>query len=290
MFSRRRTLLVATLLIVSGLLTCWVFGSIAVAPSSYSVPPATTPAKDLKLVSLDGLSLAATYWPGRRANSPAVLMLHGNGASREAMRPNASWLAEQGYAVLTLDFRGHGQSTPAQKSYGLFEAKDAAAGLAWLRDQQSGAKVAALGISLGGAAMLLGENGPLPVDALILQAVYPDIRHAIRNRIASITTSFPAIFLEPLLSFQSRLRLGVLPSRLSPLAALRRYSGPVLIIGGADDLFTPSQETKALYDAASGRKTMWLAKGLDHAGVSALKSPDYREHLLDFLLREIGEP
>jgi alpha/beta superfamily hydrolase len=99
-------------------------------------------------------------------------------------------LARLGYAALTIDFRGHGESEMAERSFGLREATDAASAFRWLKQHQRGARVAVIGNSLGVAAALLGSAGPLPADALVLQAVYPDIRRAIRNRLP--TASPPA--------------------------------------------------------------------------------------------------
>jgi alpha-beta hydrolase superfamily lysophospholipase len=206
------------------------------------------------------------------------------------MAGNAAWLAGQGYAAMTIDFRGHGESAAAEHSFGLNESRDAKAALEWLKRRQEGAPVAIVGVSLGGAASLIGEDGPLPADALVLQAVYPDIRHAIRNRIAAVTTAGPAYLLEPLLSLQAKPRLGIWPGRLAPLEALPAYGGPVLIVGGGADPYTPPAETRAMFAAARGPKSLWLAPGADHKAVSDLESPAYRERLLDFLRRRIGEP
>jgi fermentation-respiration switch protein FrsA (DUF1100 family) len=245
---------------------------------------------DFRIRTADGLAVAGTYWAGRRPDSPGMLLLHGNGASRAAMADNGAWLAGQGYAVLTIDFRGHGQSPAVPHSFGLYESRDAEAAFGWLKKRQHGAPVAVLGVSLGGGAALLGARGPLPAEAMILQAVYPDIRHAIGNRIASFTTTAPAFLLEPLLSYQSLPRLGVLPDRLAPLRALRTYRGPVLVIGGTADLYTPPIETKAMFDAARGEKAIWLAPGTDHAQTSDLRTAAYRRRVLGFLRSEIGEP
>ena len=213
--------------LVSGLSACWGFGSLMVRPTPSPVAPALAPAGDVTIESTDGLRLAATYWPGRTPQSPGILLLHGNGSSRAATRANAEWLAGHGYSVLTVDFRGCGESSPAPHSFGLFESRDAKAAFDWLRRSRPGAPVAVIGVSLGGAAALLGDEGPLPADAMILQAVYPDIRRAVRNRIAAAAGTAPAYVLEPLLSLQSRPRFGVWPSRLSPLDALGGYRGPV---------------------------------------------------------------
>jgi len=277
-------------LVVGMLVISWLIGSLLVRSTHSAVEPARAPAQDLTIVTADGLSLAATFRPGRRVDAPAVLLLHGNGASREQTADNAAWLAVRGYATLTIDFRGHGQSSASSHSFGWNESKDVRAAFAWLKEKEHGAPVALIGISMGGASALLGDNGPVAADAMVLQAVYSDIRHSIRNRMASMISRGPATLFEPLLSFQSRLRFGVWPSRLSPLDALERYRGPVLIIGGADDPFTPPEETQRMFDAAPGPKTLWLAPGVNHEGISDLKSSDYRQQLLSFLERTIGTP
>ena len=287
--SSRRLLTGAAAALVLGLAVTWLVGSVLMRATPSQVPAATAPARDLRLRSEDGFSLAATYWPGRLPASPAVLLLHGNGASRATLAANAGWLAKRGFAAMALDLRGHGQSEAASKSFGLAESRDAAAALAWLR--RSGHKrVGVVGVSLGGASALLGDKGPLPADALVLQAVYPDIRSAIGNRIAGLTGRPIAQLLEPLLSQQSRLRLGVPPSRLSPIKALPAFRGPVFVVGGGEDGHTPPEETRALYAAARGPKALWIVPGLDHRAVSEVGSEEYRLRLFAFFGASLGPP
>ena len=281
---------VAGVALVLACAVSWVFGGRMVRGERSAVAYAVPPAQDFTLKAADGITLAATYWPGRTERAPGVLLLHGNGASRATMADNARWLAAQGYAVFTVDFRGHGQSDLTSRSFGLHESRDAAAAFAWLKHRQQGARIGVVGVSLGGAASLLGEEGPLAADALVLQAVYPDIRHAVRNRIASIAGAMPAWAIEPWLSFQSLPRWGVWPGRISPVEAIRSYRGPVLVIGGGEDAYTPPAETRALCKAAPGPKAMWIVDGLDHAHVSALSNPEYRAKVGAFLSDRIGTP
>ena len=230
------------------------------------MPPPAPPGRVVHLVASDGVAIAGSYWPGARPDGPAILLLHGIDSSRASFTRHASWLNGLGYGVLAIDFRGHGESAAAPRSFGLYEARDAAAALAFLRAGVPARRVGLIGTSLGGAAALLGDDGPLPVQAMVLQAVYPDLRDAIFNRIAQRTGGALAALGEPLLSYQSWLRYGVPPGRLAPIDAIRRYRGPLLVIGGAADLSTPPAETRALYDAAPGPKALWLLGGIDHAG------------------------
>lgn len=277
-------------LTVLGLAASWVAGSIMAAGHHSRVAAAVPPGRDIRLLTQDGVTIAATFTPGGGNRSPSVLLLHGVGASRQATAANAAWLASLGYATLTIDFRGHGQSDVTARTFGIDEALDAQAAFNWLKRRQGGAPVAVIGISLGGAASLLGKDGPLHADALILQAVYPDIRHAIRNRIASRTSTGIGYLLEPFLSFQAPLRFGVWPSRLSPLDALRRYRSPVLVIGGKEDRSTPPDESRAMFAAAQGRKELWLVPTGDHAEICDLTDAAYRNHVRTFLAETVARP
>lgn len=267
----RRLIRLALAAFLMGLASMWLVGSMLSRSSNSPVNDAVAPAQDVHFTARDGLAIAGTYWPGARPDAPGILLLHGNGASREAMAASAEWLSRQGYATLAIDFRGHGESASADHSFGLFEARDAHAAIAWLRQRQGGARIGVVGGSLGGAASLIGEQGPLPADAMVLVAVYPAIRDAVRNRLGSRLGRLAGHALEPLLSYQSWLRQGVSPDLFSPLEAVRRVSQPVLVIGGAEDVYTPPDETRMLHAAAAGPKELWIVPGMDHNAIMAVE-------------------
>jgi len=290
-FSLRRILTGLSACVLIGLLASWGAGDVMVRGHRTTVPPVPLPARSLQLRASDGVTLAATYWPGVRADAPAVLLLHGVDGSRAAVARNAAWLAQQGYATMAIDFRGHGQSETVDRSFGWNEGRDAHAAFAWLKRQQHGAPIAVIGYSMGGAASLLGPAGPVPADAMILQAVYPDIRDAIRHRVATRLGEPAGYALEPLLSFQARLRFGVWPSAIAPIVAIRRYDGPVMVVGGIQDRSTPPDESRALFAAAPGKRLLWMLPTGGHASASSSRTdPEYRAHILAFLRATIGRP
>jgi uncharacterized protein len=287
---RRRYLWTFMAVFLLGLAGVWAAGSIMSRPANIAVPPPPPPAQVVRLVASDGVPIAGSYWPGRREDSPAVLLLHGVHGSRANLTPHAVWLHGLGYAVLAIDFRGHGGSGAVPRSFGLHEARDAEAALAFLRRGAPERPVGLIGTSLGGAAALLPDDGPLAVQAMVLQAVYPDLRSAIANRIALRLGRPLALLGEPLLSYQSWLRYGVSPSRLAPAAAISRYRGAVLVIGGAADRHTPAAETRRLHDAAGGPKELWLLPGVEHAGAGSIWTDEYRRRVRDLFARSLGEP
>jgi alpha-beta hydrolase superfamily lysophospholipase len=291
--SRTRRIILCLLLLCLGLglLASWRVGTEMIwGRKPAKIVAAIAPASDFMIPTPDGMNLGATYWPGKNPNSPGVLILHGLGNSRAAVAANAAWLARQGFAVLTIDFRGHGQSSDAPHSFGLGESMDAQTAFEWLKKSQQGAPVGAIGISLGGAAILLGKDGPIRADAIVLQAVFPDIRRAIRNRIAAHLPAALAYAFEPLLSYQSPPRFGVWPEQISPLASLKSYKGPVLIIGGANDSFTPPSESREMLAAAGGHKEFLLLRGLNHYQAAGTKSDQYHAEILQFFTSTLGAP
>ena len=197
---KRRIAWALLILFVAGLGASWLAGSIMSRPQASAVPPPAPPGRIVHLVASDGVPIAGSWWPGARPDAPAVLLLHGIDSSRASFARHAAWLNGLGYGVLAIDFRGHGESGAAPRTFGLHEARDAAAALAFLRAGMPNRPVGLIGASLGGAAALLGDDGPLPVQAMVLQAVYPDLRDAVFNRIAQRTGNALAWLGEPLLS------------------------------------------------------------------------------------------
>lgn len=261
---------------------CAVFGSMMIAPHASGGPKPDGRLRNFTLRSTDGYVIASSYWPSQRPEAPGVLLLHGVDASRASLVKQAHWLNDMGYAVLAIDFRGHGQSDQVNRSFGLYEARDARAAYEWLEARQNGAPIGVVGISMGGAAALIGEHGPLPTRCMVLQAVYPNIRSAIYNRLWA-TKAWPVAWaVEPLLSYQARLRFGVWPDRISPVNAMRQYKGQLFVIGGADDTYTPPDEIRALAAAAPGDKQVWIISGRDHAEITHENSARYKERVLNF--------
>jgi predicted acyl esterase len=108
----------------------------------------------------DGVPLASSLYSPDGAPPaggwPAVLLLHGLGDKRASMNQIAEqYLASQGYVVLTLDARGHGESGGLSTLVGSRELADYAAALSWLRLRPgvNDAKIGAMGFSLGGGSV-----------------------------------------------------------------------------------------------------------------------------------------
>jgi predicted acyl esterase len=136
-------------------------GVLAVAAALAAAAPAGAFTRTDQLLTMgDGVSLASSlYLPDGAPPAggwPAVLVLHGLGGHRGTVSEVAEqYLAPQGYAVLTVDARGHGESGGQSTLVGSRELADYAAALAWLRARPgiNDARIGAMGFSLGGGSV-----------------------------------------------------------------------------------------------------------------------------------------
>jgi pimeloyl-ACP methyl ester carboxylesterase len=102
MLSSRRVQLLAALFVAAAL-------SVVFSTAEAQAPAA---GEKVRFTTVDGVDLQGMFYSGKRTG-PTVLMLHslGEDSRKKAWVELAEKLNKEGIAVLTFDFRGHGQST-----------------------------------------------------------------------------------------------------------------------------------------------------------------------------------
>jgi len=78
-------------------------------PSGTRVPPSS--AQTVTIDSADGVKLVGSVFAASKANSPAILMLHQWQSDRHSYDDLATKMQSKGFAVLSIDGRGFGEST-----------------------------------------------------------------------------------------------------------------------------------------------------------------------------------
>jgi predicted acyl esterase len=141
---------------------------------------------DVTLTMDDGVPIAATlYLPDGSpppAGWPGIVMFHGLGGTRSQMNALAEMsFANQGYAVLTFDTRGHGASGGLWSLVGPREVADFRALYDWLaaRPDVDGARIGAWGISLGGGAVWRSVVEGIPFAAVETVETWTDLTSAL---------------------------------------------------------------------------------------------------------------
>ena len=129
----------------------------------------------VRFSGVDGVTLVADEWNRGAevaASRPVILMLHGGGQNRFSWKNTGQILADQGFHVVALDARGHGDSDRSPDADYAVETLTADV-LAVL--EAIGRPVVLIGASMGGLTGILAADraGPRRVTRLILVDVVP---------------------------------------------------------------------------------------------------------------------
>lgn len=243
------TVLVIVTLVVSGVFAL-VYSQqrrLIYFPSQGPVPSATSvspDARDVELVTEDGITLGAWYFPAATPG-PAVLVCNGNAGDRSMRAALATALHRMGLSVLLFDYRGYGGNPGRPMEDGL--AADARAAQAWLAGQPEvdAGRIAYFGESLG-AAIALGLAVDRPPAALVLRSPFTSL-----SDVGAVHYPWLPV---------RRLLLDRYPSidRIGSLQA------PVLIIAGDRDDIVPAELSERLYAAAGQPKRYAVIAGAGH--------------------------
>ena len=271
-----------------GIVVCgalWA-GSVLCDPAHSTIgePPPGFDARSVTFPSGSGTTLHGWFLHGE-AGRGAVILMHELRGNRRSMVRRARFLSDSGYSVLLFDFQAHGMSHGKHITFGHLESHDAVAAVRFIRSSLPGERIAVIGWSLGGAACLLADE-PLELDALILEAVYPDIDSAVANRLR-LHLGWPGSLLAPFLTWQIRPRLGVDKDRLRPIDHISGIACPLLLIAGTEDTRTTIQESRALFEAAKDPKDMWEVDGADHVDLMRYAGEEYEKRIGLFLARRL---
>jgi uncharacterized protein len=266
----------------------WLTGTVLSWPASRSVGdlPGDLRGETVTFKSLSGAMLRGWLVAGAPGHG-VVVLLHGLRGNRLQTLERARFLNRQGMNTLLFDFQAHGESTGERITFGHLESRDAQAAVKLAKERWPQERVGVLGISLGGAAAALADP-PLPVDALVLEMVYPDIHRAIENRMARYLGNW-ARGLTPVLEWQLQPRLGVGAESLRPLVCVPGLRVPKLFIVGERDRHTTLQESQELFQAACEPKEFWAVAGAQHEDLLRVAGVEYERRVASFFKQSLKQ-
>ncbi|MGO9223528.1 alpha/beta fold hydrolase [Mycobacterium sp.] len=128
----------------------------------------------VELSGHNGITLVADEWNGGAdtAGHPTILMLHGGGQNRFSWKNTGQILADEGFHVIAMDSRGHGDSDRAPGAD--YAVETLTADVMHVLDA-IGRPVMIIGASMGGLTGILAAHraGPDKVSQLVLVDVVP---------------------------------------------------------------------------------------------------------------------
>ena len=233
--------------------------------------------EDVKIPSSDGVQLAAwvmTPAPNLKKNR-LILHFHGNGENMTSHFLYVAWLVNEGYHVLTFDYRGYGQSSAvAPTQAGLIE--DSCATLAWIQRHPRLKKLplAVIAQSLGGtvATASLPLCPPKHLRGVVFDSTYSSYRHIARLKLASFWLTWP---LQYPLSW-------LISDEVDLTKSVAKLHVPVLFFHSIEDPVVPYELGRDLYYAAAAPKQFIDVPTIGHTAAFAADDSPMKQVLLRF--------
>lgn len=232
----------------------WTFQrSISFAPDA---SPVTAPegVREVSLTTSDDLELSA--WliePAGEDRDRAVLYAPGNGGNRAGRLGIGRALADQGFTVLLMDYRGYGGNPGSPSEDGL--ARDARAAVELLRaDGFSADRTLYLGESIG-TGVVARLQADRPPAGVLLRSPFTDF--------AAVGSHH-----YPYLPVRTMLR-----DRFPVEEHVRDSDVPVTVVRGTADEVVPTEQSAQVADAAPGLVEEVVLDGVGHNDTEMFGGP-----------------
>jgi pimeloyl-ACP methyl ester carboxylesterase len=241
----------------------------------------------LPLVTDDGVRLVAARLPGPPDAMATVVLVHGFSQSSRMPRIHAfaHVLAERAHVIVP-DLRGHGASS-GLSSMGTYEPLDVKAAV---DAAEPGLPVVTIGISLGGAAVLLhagtygGVAGVVAISAPAWWGAWdtPATKRIERYAMSPAGRRFLALFL--------RTRIAQVCEGVPHAEQQVANIAPAftLVVADPADHYFSEDHPRTIYRWAQEPKELWMLPGTGHG--TDLLTPAFTGRLLDELARRLRHP
>jgi alpha-beta hydrolase superfamily lysophospholipase len=243
--------------------------------------------EDFSVIAPDGVELHGWKIRAHSPNGDWLLLFHGVSDNRTGDLGHAEILLRNGYSVVMMDSRAHGESGGDMATYGWKEKYDTVAVVKELYSQEHVRHLGALGVSMGAAIALQSAAVEPSIQAVIAEDPFSDLRE--------VSYDYAGLHFSPFLgetlfrpasifALNGMARAGGFPpDEVSPEKAVAARAFSVLLICGTRDKVIPCRHARKIYEAARGPKELWIVQGAGHAAALGYAPEEYENRIVRFL-------
>ena len=233
--------------------------------------------------SFDGLRLYGALL--ENYSDKIVICVHGfTGSGKKDFASLAQAYYKNGYNVLLVDNRAHGQSEGKYVGFGVLDRFDLRNWVKYVINRfGSNVQIFLHGISMGAATVLMASSiMPKNVRGIIADcgftSVY-EIFECVLKRDYHLP-KFPIIYLT---NIMSKIRAGYGYKDVNTTAEIARSDIPILFIHGENDEFVPLWMTMKNYSHCKAYKELFIVRESEHAESHYIDKKGYERRILRFI-------
>ena len=233
--------------------------------------------------SFDGLRLYGALL--ENYSDKIVICVHGfTGSGKKDFASLAQAYYKNGYNVLLVDNRAHGQSEGKYVGFGVLDRLDLRNWVKYVINRfGSNVQIFLHGISMGAATVLMASSiMPKNVRGIIADcgftSVYEIFEYVLKRDYH--LPKFPIIYLT---NIMSKIRAGYGYKDVNTTAEIARSDIPILFIHGENDEFVPLWMTMKNYSHCKAYKELFLVRESEHAESHYIDKKGYERRILTFI-------
>lgn len=246
--------------------------------------------REVRITSKDGLRLSGYVLESHPESHRWVIIVHGYTVSLHVSTQYIEMFEQEGFNVLLIDQRRHGNSQGKYTTYGYMEKYDIAAWVYWIMEHYGEDIAIGLhGQSFGGGTVLEYLSIAHPsVKFVVADCPYSDLTQLLRYQIKELNKIPASSLILPLVNIQLKRRAGFRMQQVSPLRTVRSSPMPLLLIHGTSDDYVPTHMCKSLFEHKQGHKKLLLIEGAVHGNAYAVDPKRYTEEVHKLIQETLG--
>jgi fermentation-respiration switch protein FrsA (DUF1100 family) len=228
------------------------------------------------------------WWYPKDDASGTIVWVHGLDANRANGVPLVRDLSDRGYAVLTFDLRGHGESDRVPSGAGFFEVNDARGAIDYLVGERgiTPGTILLMGESFGAAIVLMSGVGETALLGVYADSAFTELGDMLVGEVAARTPipEWVAKLLKPGIVLIGDLARGVEIDKVSPAKSAALYDYPLRLVHCTADVRIPHLDNLVSISEATPESEVTLFPGCAHTDGYDEFPAQYVDTIVDYIL------
>lgn len=237
------------------------------------------------LMSADGLRLHATWFPQGECKKIAICF---HGYTSQGMKDYlglSGYYLKNGYSMLLVDERAHGESEGKYIGFGCLDRIDALKWINWvLRKCGEDVEILLHGTSMGGATVLMMSSLELPaqVKGIVSDCAFTSPKEVFSHVLKNMY-HLPAFPVMNISNFLNKRFAGYGLDECNAAREVKKAKVPILFIHGSRDTFVPYSMCETMYENCASSKKKLIIEGAAHAECYYKDTDAYENALTEFI-------
>lgn len=234
------------------------------------------------IVTNDELTLKGYFIPKAQAKG-TIIMLHGIRAYKEHFIQIASRVHQEGFNLVLLDNRAHGQSDGEYCTFGVKEKEDVSVLIDYLIAREVKGSIGLWGQSLGGAIALQSMAHDHRVSFGIIESTFTQFSIIADDYFVRFAPFVPKWYRSYVINKGAKLA-GFDPQDAQPIVSATQITQPVFMAHGSIDNRIDVKYASELFEAIPATtKELYIIEGANHVNVWQTGGEQYFTRVFDFL-------